>query len=101
MAPEALSEEQIQEALAGLEGWSFDGRSITRTYSLPGHVPAAAMTVHVAAVQEELDHHSEMTLGYDKLSVSVTTHSAGSRVTRKDIELARRIEDIAPGHGAS
>jgi 4a-hydroxytetrahydrobiopterin dehydratase len=64
-------------------------------------MPAAAMVVHVAAVQEELNHHSEMSLGYNKLSVMVNTHSVGGRVTEKDIELARRIEEIAPGHGAS
>lgn len=101
MAPEALSEQQIQEALAGLAGWTADGGGIARTYTFAGHLPAAAMAVHVAAVQEELNHHSEMTLGYNKLSLTVTTHSAGSKVTRKDVELARRVEDIAPGHGAS
>jgi 4a-hydroxytetrahydrobiopterin dehydratase len=101
MAPEALTAQQTEEALAGLPGWTSDGDSIARTYSFARHLPAAAMVVHVAAVQEELNHHSEMSLGYNKLSVTVNTHSVGGRVTEKDIELARRIEEIAPGHGAS
>ena len=101
MAPEALTPQQTEEALAGLPGWTSDGDSIARTYSFARHLPAAAMVVHVAAVQEELNHHSEMSLGYNKLSVTVNTHSVGGRVTEKDIELARRIEEIAPGHGAS
>jgi 4a-hydroxytetrahydrobiopterin dehydratase len=101
MAPEALTPQQTEEALAGLPGWTSDGDSIARTYSFARHMPAAAMVVHVAAVQEELNHHSEMSLGYNKLSVMVNTHSVGGRVTEKDIELARRIEEIAPGHGAS
>ena len=101
MAPEALTPQQTEEALAALPGWTTDGDSIARTYSFAGHVPAAAMVIHVAAVQEELNHHSDMSLGYNKLSVTVNTHSVGGRVTEKDIELARRIEEIAPGHGAS
>lgn len=100
MAPEALTREQTEEELAGLPGWSTDGDSITRTYSFAKHLPAAAMVMHVAAIQEELNHHAELSLGYDKLAVTVNTHSVGGKVTRKDIELARRIEDVAPGHGA-
>ena len=101
MAPEALSPEATREALAALPGWTTDGDSIARTYSFAGHLPAAAMVVHLAAIQEELNHHSEATLGYNKLSVTVNTHSVGGRVTEKDLELARRIEDVAAGHGAS
>jgi len=101
MAPEALTQQQTDEALARLPGWSTDGDSVARTYSFAKHLPAAAMVIHVASIQEELNHHSEMSLGYNKLSVSVNTHSVGGRVTEKDIELARRIEEIAPGHGAA
>jgi 4a-hydroxytetrahydrobiopterin dehydratase len=101
MAPQALTRQQTDEALAGLPGWSTDGDSIARTYSFAGHLPAAAMVIHVAAIQEELNHHSEMTLGYAKLSLTVNTHSVGGQVTEKDIELARRVEEIAAGHGAS
>jgi 4a-hydroxytetrahydrobiopterin dehydratase len=100
MAPTPLTPQQTEEALATLPGWSTDGDSVARTYTLPGHLPAAAMAMHVAAIQEELDHHSELTVGYNTLSVTVNTHSVGGRITAKDIELARRIEEIAAGHGA-
>jgi 4a-hydroxytetrahydrobiopterin dehydratase len=58
------------------------------------------MVVHIAQVQEELNHHSDLTLGYNTVSLAVHTHSAGGAVTEKDFELARRVEDLAPGHGA-
>lgn len=100
MAPEPLSDQQTDEALAGLPGWRREGDGIARDYSFDGHLPAAAMVLHVAALQEELNHHSELRLGYNTVAVSVTTHSAGGKVTDKDLTLARRIEEIAPGHGA-
>jgi 4a-hydroxytetrahydrobiopterin dehydratase len=101
MAPEALSRQQIDEALAELPGWQTDGGSLVRRYSFDKHLPAAAMALHVATLQDELNHHSEMTLGYNTLGITVNTHSAGGRITDLDIALARRITGIAAGHGAS
>ena len=100
MPVEPLSQKETEERLAGLPGWSLDGDRLTRSYRLGSHFAATAMVVHIAQVQEELDHHSDLTLGYDTVTLSVHTHSAGGAVTEKDFELARRVEDLAPGHGA-
>ncbi|MEU1851361.1 4a-hydroxytetrahydrobiopterin dehydratase [Streptomyces sp. NPDC019990] len=100
MPVEPLAQNEIEDRLAELPGWSLDGDRLTRSYRLGSHVAATAMVVHVAQVQEELDHHSDLTLGYNTVSLSVHTHSAGGAVTVKDFELARKVEDLAPGHGA-
>lgn len=100
MPVEPLSQKEIEDRLAELPGWSLDGDRLTRSYRLGSHFAAAAMVLHVARVQEELDHHSDLTLGYHTVSLSVHTHSAGGAVTEKDFELARKVEDLAPGHGA-
>lgn len=100
MAVEALSQQEIEDRLADLPGWSLEKDRITRSYRLGSHIAAAAMVVHIAQIQEELDHHSDLTLGYHSVSLSVHTHSAGGAVTAKDFALARRVEDIAPAHGA-
>ncbi|WP_405670396.1 4a-hydroxytetrahydrobiopterin dehydratase [Streptomyces sp. NBC_01530] len=100
MAVEPLSQKEIEDRLAELPGWSLDGDRITRSYRLGTHFAATAMVVHIAQVQEELDHHSDLTLGYNTVSLSVNTHSAGGRVTELDFGLARKVEDLAQGHGA-
>ncbi|MGW4817534.1 4a-hydroxytetrahydrobiopterin dehydratase [Streptomyces sp. NPDC004227] len=96
-----LSHKEIEDRLAELPGWSVDGDRLTRSFRLGSHFAATAMVVHIAQVQEELNHHSDLTLGYNRVSLSVNTHSAGGAVTEKDFELARRVQDLAPGHGAS
>ncbi|WP_093798048.1 4a-hydroxytetrahydrobiopterin dehydratase [Streptomyces sp. Wb2n-11] len=101
MPTEPLSQKEIEDRLRELPGWSLDGDRITRTYRLGTHFAATALVVHVAGIQDELDHHSDLTLGYNTVALTVNTHSAGGAVTELDFELARRIEDIAPGHGAS
>ncbi|MFE0801745.1 4a-hydroxytetrahydrobiopterin dehydratase [Streptomyces sp. NPDC058812] len=100
MPVEPLSRKEIEERLAELPGWSLDDGRLTRSYRLASHFAATAMVVHIAQVQEELDHHSDLALGYNTVSLAVHTHSAGGAVTEKDVELARRVEDLAAGHGA-
>jgi 4a-hydroxytetrahydrobiopterin dehydratase len=101
MPVEPLSQKEIEERLAELPGWSVDGGRLTRTYRLASHFAATAMVVHVAQVQEELNHHSDLTLGYNTVALAVRTHSAGGALTALDVELARRVADLAPVHGAS
>ncbi|MER5969079.1 MULTISPECIES: 4a-hydroxytetrahydrobiopterin dehydratase [unclassified Streptomyces] len=99
MAPEPLTRAQIQDGLAELPDWSLQGDRIERTYTCGGHLAAAAMVGQIARVQEALGHHADLTLGYNKLTASVNTHSAGGKVTELDLELAHRIEQIAAEHG--
>ncbi|MEU4089546.1 4a-hydroxytetrahydrobiopterin dehydratase [Streptomyces aureus] len=101
MAVEALEPEQIEQRLAELPGWSLEGDRLARKYRLGTHFAATAMVVHIAQVQEELDHHSDLTLGYNTISLTVNTHSVGGAVTALDFDLARRVEELAPAHGAS
>ena len=101
MPLEPLSQKEIEDRLAELPGWSLEGDGIARSYRLGSHFAAAAMVVHIAQVQEELDHHSDLRLGYHSVSLTVSTHSVGGAVTERDFDLARRVEELAPGHGAS
>ncbi|MPY57257.1 4a-hydroxytetrahydrobiopterin dehydratase [Streptomyces spongiae] len=96
-----LSLKEIEDRLAELPGWSLDGDRIARSYRLGSHFAATAMVVHIAQVQEELDHHSDLTLGYNTVALTMNTHSVGGAVTERDFELARRVEELAQGHGAS
>ncbi|MGP3756218.1 4a-hydroxytetrahydrobiopterin dehydratase [Streptomyces sp. IBSNAI001] len=100
MPTEPLSADDIEAGLRELPGWQLDGDRITRTYRLPNHFAAAGLTVHVAQIQDELDHHSDLTLGYNTVALAVNSHDAGGAVTRKDLALAARVEAIAAGHGA-
>ncbi len=101
MPLEPLSQKEIEDRLAELPGWSLDGDRIARSYRLGSHFAAAALVVHIAQVQDELDHHADLTISYHTVSLTVNTHSVGGAVTELDFELASRVEELAPGHGAS
>ncbi|MFE2938313.1 4a-hydroxytetrahydrobiopterin dehydratase [Streptomyces sp. NPDC059255] len=99
MAAEPLSQDEIENRLRELPGWTLEGGRITRTYRLASHRAAAALVAHVAAVQDELNHHSDLTLGYNTVVLAVHTHDAGGAVTARDFALAHRVEELAPAHG--
>ncbi|MEU9930675.1 MULTISPECIES: 4a-hydroxytetrahydrobiopterin dehydratase [Streptomyces] len=100
MSAEPLSPTEIDRRLESLPGWALEGDRITRTFRLPSHFAAAALTVHIARIQDELNHHSDLTLGYNTVALSVHTHDAGGAVTEKDLGLAARVASAAPAHGA-
>jgi 4a-hydroxytetrahydrobiopterin dehydratase len=95
----AMSLEDIQDAIRDLEGWSTDGRKIECTYSIP-HIRGAALVMHIAAIQDGFGHHSDATLGFKSVRLSITSSDIGGYVAAHDIELARRIHSIAASHGA-
>jgi 4a-hydroxytetrahydrobiopterin dehydratase len=96
---QALSTEQIEKRIENLTGWSTDGRKIERTYSI-SHIQGAAFIMHIAAIQDDLGHHSDATLGYKTVRVSISSSDIGGYVAEHDIELARQIEAAAAAHGA-
>lgn len=95
MAVEPLARTEIDERLEQLPGWSFADDRLSRTYAFHGHPQAAALVAEIARIQDELGHHSDLTLGYNKVTVTVNTHSVGGKVTELDFGLARRIETAA------
>ncbi|WP_030012637.1 4a-hydroxytetrahydrobiopterin dehydratase [Streptomyces sp. NBC_01207] len=101
MPSEPLSQKEIEDRLRELPGWAFEDDRIFRTYRLGTHFAASALVIHIATVQEELNHHSDLTLGYNTVRLSVNSHDAGGVVTESDFALAERVEALAPAHGAS
>ncbi|MET4921927.1 4a-hydroxytetrahydrobiopterin dehydratase [Streptomyces sp. PSRA5] len=99
MAQESLTPQEIEDRLAALPEWSVEDGRLTRSYRLADHFAATAMVVHVAAIQQELNHHSDLTLGYNTVDVAVNSHDVGG-ITDRDFDLAVRVEEIAPSHAA-
>ena len=95
-AMDILSDDDIRTALDALPGWEHDGQAITKTYELSTYREAIGLIDQIADEAEQADHHPDIDSRYDKVKVSLSTHSAGG-VTRKDIELASRIDALAQG----
>lgn len=93
---EVLTAEAVRDELGGLVGWSQDPTGITRTVELASFPDAIGLVDRVAATAEELDHHPDIDIRWRTVTFRCVTHSAGG-VTGRDIELARRIDEIVGG----
>lgn len=95
---DVLTAEAVRDELGGLAGWSGDPAGITRTVELADFPEAIAVVDRVAVAGEEMDHHPDIDIRWRTLTFRCVTHSVGG-VTRRDLELARRIDDIVGSVG--
>ncbi len=91
----ALPSSQIQEALAGLDGWTVSEAKLLKAYELRDFNSALAFINQVGAVAEQLNHHPEIHNSWNRVTLRLCTHDAGDRITEKDLTLARAIQSLS------
>lgn len=89
-----LNDEAIAAGLAGLAGWEREGNAITKTYAFSAYMDGIAFVNGAAEAAEAADHHPDMTVGYKRVTVALSTHSSGG-ISRKDMDLAATLETLA------
>lgn len=87
LAHERLDDEQVQASLLATPEWSHVGEAIQRTFGFADFVIAMAFVDKVAAEAERLQHHPDILIRYNKVTMTLSTHDAGG-ITKKDFELA-------------
>ena len=85
----------VDDALRGkvsseLPGWVLDGEELVGQWRFADFAAALAAAVRVGALAERADHHPDMRIGWGKLEVRLTTHSAKA-LTLRDVELAGKV----------
>ena len=79
--------------LANLPTWRLEDGFIRRTYKTHGWKGTLMVINTVGHLAEAAWHHPDITASYAWVEVRLVTHSAKG-ITRKDLELARKIEDV-------
>jgi 4a-hydroxytetrahydrobiopterin dehydratase len=84
------------KSLKDLPDWKdAEGRdAIEKRFQFKNFRQAWGFMTQVGLVAEKMDHHPEWSNVYGRVDITLTTHSAQG-VTSLDIELARKIEEIA------
>ncbi|MCC6317467.1 MAG: 4a-hydroxytetrahydrobiopterin dehydratase [Gemmatimonadaceae bacterium] len=88
-----LSDIEIQRELGALTGWARKGNMLTRTFAFATFPAAIEWVRRVAELAELRDHHPDIDIRYTRITLCLSTHSAGG-ITTKDFELARGIESL-------
>ena len=91
-----LDDAAREAALKALPGWRYDAdaRAISRTFRFRDFSEAFGFMARAALEAEKADHHPDWSNAWNRVDVSLQTHSAGG-VTVLDTALASRMDAIA------
>jgi 4a-hydroxytetrahydrobiopterin dehydratase len=89
-----LDADTLRTACASLPKWQRHGEIISRTYEFEDFVAAMKFVNAVAALAERAQHHPDIDVRWNKVTLALTTHDAGG-LTEKDFALARECDGQA------
>jgi 4a-hydroxytetrahydrobiopterin dehydratase len=90
--PEVLSAEAVDEQLAarGLH-WVREDWALVRSVRRANFAEALVVVNAVGALAEAADHHPDIDIRWNAVTLRLATHSAGG-ITEKDLDLAAAID---------
>lgn len=89
-----LDEAALEQLLAS-GAWRREANTITRTFTLKGFKGAIAFVNRIAEAANQANHHPDIHIeNYRVVRIVLTTHLTGG-ISDADVELARRIDELA------
>ncbi len=88
-----LSDDEVVRRLASRPGWSRDGGAIVRVYDRPDFAGSIAFVNAVAAAANALNHHPDIAISWNKITIRSSSHDAGG-ITARDFTLAEKIDAL-------
>ena len=95
-----LTEEEITERLKRLGGWSRAENWIEKKYDFKSFLRAISFVNAIAYVAESMNHHPDIIIHYNEVTLRNWTHAAGG-ITEFDFALAERIDGLIETEGSS
>lgn len=88
-----MTDAEIEQALHETPEWSLVGDAIQRTVKFDSFLKALAYVSRVATEAERVQHHPDILIRYNKVTLSLSTHDAGG-ITGKDFSFARTCDAL-------
>ena len=90
---DTLTPEQVAADLASTPGWRLEDGQITTTVTRKDFRDALLFVNAVGYLAERANHHPDIAISWNKVTLTLVTHSAGG-LTTNDFSLARQINDL-------
>ena len=98
MKANLLSAEEIESRLASLPGWRAEESVLVREFKFPSYLAGIEFVRALAEEAEAMNHHPDLSVGWRRVVVTLSTHSAGG-ITTLDFELAEKADRCAAACG--
>ena len=76
--------------------WSKEKKGLVKQFTFLNQSELADFVLKIAKVSDDVNHHADMVIVYNKLELSLITHDTGS-ITEQDWEMSRKIDDLKKG----
>lgn len=90
-----LTDTEVKQSLGKLHGWQQSGKAIQRVYEFPDFKAAMQFVNKVADAAEQANHHPDIDIRYNKVTLALVSHDSGG-VTDRDVRMAEKINQL-PG----
>lgn len=90
-----LSDADVEQALQQIPGWKRNGKAIERVFQFESFVQAMEFVNHIAEAAEAVNHHPDILINYNKVTLTLISHDSGG-ITQRDLKMAGRINELAP-----
>ena len=88
-----LTETQIAEAVASLDGWQLRDGKLHREFKFKNFVEAWGFMSRVALLAEKMNHHPDWFNVWNTVRIALSTHEVGG-LSNSDVELATKINTL-------
>ena len=89
-----LSRIEADQRLEALKGWRLEGDAIAKQYTFSGFPEAIAFVNRLVPEAEASDHHPDILVNYNRVTLTYSTHSEGG-LTAKDFDGAVMADRLA------
>jgi 4a-hydroxytetrahydrobiopterin dehydratase len=90
-----LDDSEIERRLSRLDGWERVGDAIAKTFGCDDFVGSVRFVDGLVEPAETMGHHPDVAISWDKVTVTISTHSEGG-LTAADFELAAKVDGLSP-----
>lgn len=83
----------VRDRVGGLDGWSYDGDRLRKTYDFDDYMDGIAFVTDVAELAEDANHHPDLHVGYKEVEVTLKSHDVDG-ITDRDWDLIDAVEGL-------
>ena len=88
-----LTQEEVVKNLKQIRDWKLDSKALTKDFLFKDFVSAMKFTNSVAGIAEKEGHHPDMTISYDKVKITLSTHAING-ISMNDFIVASKIDEV-------
>ena len=74
--------------------WKELDNKLIKKFVFKNFIESVAFVTKISIISEKFDHHPEIHVMYDKVTITLSTHELGNIVSEKDHALSKEIDNL-------